>query len=291
MRSLRFQIRHPQGQVDVIDVEAERALVGSGAHCEIRLPIDQARVEHLRLDLGPAGVFGTALAFDPPPTLNGVPITQQPIPADGVLMIGATQIQLVIVDTEGVGGKAKSKQQSSPLSILLLAGISIAVGVLLFGGDADTNKVVPAPTAPELWGTAVAVACPQPAGANATAHGRERLVLAETHRERRPFFVADGVKAVTLFEEAAACLKGAEELRSKYAADSAVYLRQDLKRDYGKFQVRLARHLQTEEWDAARRDVHQLLEFTEAFPNDPFRRWLADQNHLLDRKIGTGTAK
>ena len=68
MRGLRFQIRNADGQLEQLVVEAERALVGSGAHCEIRLPVDQARVEHVLIELGPAGIFARALSFEPSPT-------------------------------------------------------------------------------------------------------------------------------------------------------------------------------------------------------------------------------
>lgn len=292
MRTLKFQIRHPQGQIEVVSVEAERALIGSGAHCEIRLGIDQARVEHVRIDMGPAGVFATALSFEPPPTLNGVPITQAPYPPDSVLTVGNTQIQVMLVDSAGTGATQQQTKKSSPFTVImiLVCGLAGAYIALAPDGDAPADAAA-VPLAPQLWAEGAAPVCPQPAGPNALAYGRDRLALAEGHRERRPFFVADGVKAVPLFEVASACLRAGEDAQTaKYAADSAAYMRQDLKRDYRKFQVRLDRHLQTEEAEAARRDVHQLLSFTESFPADPYRKWLLEQNHNLDLKVGTGAA-
>ena len=76
MRVLRFQTRLPTGQVEQLSIESERVLIGSGAHCEIRLPLAEARVEHVLVELGPAGVFARALNFEPPPTINNVPFTQ-----------------------------------------------------------------------------------------------------------------------------------------------------------------------------------------------------------------------
>src|SRR3954468_18853115 len=92
MRTLKFQIRQHTGQVDQLSMEAERVLIGSGAHCEIRLPIDQARVEHVLIELGPAGVFARALSFEPPPTINSIPFDQAPLPRDAVLGVGGCQI-------------------------------------------------------------------------------------------------------------------------------------------------------------------------------------------------------
>jgi hypothetical protein len=288
MRTIRFQIQHSHGQVETIHIEGERALLGSGAHCDIRLPIDQSRVEHLRVELGPAGVFATALAFDPPPMLNNVPITQTPVPHDAVITIGQTQIQISVVDAQVAGAKSKAEKRSSPLTLILGVGI---VGLLAYTvlGQSDDTEAVDMVAAPELWPAGAAPACPQPPGANAVAFGRDKLALAEAAQERRPFFVADGVKAVSLFETASVCLRGGtSEASSKYAAESAAYLRQDINRDYRKYQVRLARHLDTEEWAAARRDVHQLLELTANLPNNPYRRSLMDRNHDLDLKAGAG---
>ena len=52
MRVLKFQTRLPTGQVEQVTIESERVLIGSGAHCEIRLPLAEAGVEHVLVELG-----------------------------------------------------------------------------------------------------------------------------------------------------------------------------------------------------------------------------------------------
>ena len=94
MRTLKFQIRQHTGQVDQLSMEAERVLIGSGAHCEIRLPVDQARVEHVLIELGPAGIFARALNFEPPPTINNIPFQQAPLPPGAMLGVGVGVRQL-----------------------------------------------------------------------------------------------------------------------------------------------------------------------------------------------------
>ena len=64
MRVLKFQTRLPTGQIEQLSIESERVLIGSGAHCEIRLPLAEARVEHVLIELGPAGVHVAHLAID-----------------------------------------------------------------------------------------------------------------------------------------------------------------------------------------------------------------------------------
>src|SRR6478609_5329326 len=120
MRTLKFQIRLHTGQVDQLSMEAERVLIGSGAHCEIRLPVDQARVEHVLIELAPQGVFARALNFDPPPTINNVPFQQAPLPPGAVLGVGGCQIYVELV--EGAPGTAGGpKKKNSPIMFVAMA--------------------------------------------------------------------------------------------------------------------------------------------------------------------------
>ena len=74
LTGLSFRVQLPEGGPQQLLVDSDRVLIGSGAHCEIRLPIDQARVEHVLIELGPAGVavvsimalFVTILGFKEP---------------------------------------------------------------------------------------------------------------------------------------------------------------------------------------------------------------------------------
>src|SRR5687768_13777194 len=172
MRVLKFQTRLPTGQVEQLMVEAERVLIGSGAHCEIRLPIDQARVEHVLIELGPAGVFARALSFEPPPTINNVPFTQAPLPAGAVLGVTATQIYIEM--SEGAGGPGvQQKKKSSPVMLIALLLIIPAAGYLFLGGDDNAGVEAQRPQPPELWGAPVA-ACPYQ-GPQALGFAREKM--------------------------------------------------------------------------------------------------------------------
>jgi hypothetical protein len=280
MRILRFQIRYLTGQTDLINVESERVLIGSGAHCEIRLPIDQARVEHLRIDLGPAGAFATALAFDPPPTLNGVPFTQSPLPPDGVLGVGQTQIQIQVVDVGGQAGGTQKEKKSSPVTLIAMAVVLIGAAFFLFSDDAVEEQGLSSPKQAALWPEAPAAACPK-SGPEARELAWQRLGIANAKRERRPFYVQEGVAAVPLFELAASCFKAANDSNNGRAAEAtATYLRADLNQDYRKQHVRLEYHVRTEDWTAARNDVRILLYYTDGQPSE-YRTWLQE----ADRKL------
>jgi hypothetical protein len=287
LRSLRFQIRNIQGHVDLVNVESERATIGSGAHCEIRLGVDQARIEHVRIDLGPAGAFATALAFDPPPTLNGVPFTQMPLAPEAVVGVGQTQIQIQVVDS-GDGASATAKATKTSPAALIGAVLAAGIGATFFVPTAGEEAGLSSPPQERLWPD-TPKACAQ-AGAPATALAWEKVGQANSKRERRPFHVQDGVGAVPLFEFAAACFKaGGDSGNARTADATAAYLRADIARDYRKYHVRLEYHVRTENWTGAHADVLRLLEYTESIES-PYRNWLVSAERRLKQRAARDPA-
>ncbi|MBL8607627.1 MAG: hypothetical protein JNL38_09915 [Myxococcales bacterium] len=280
MRVLRFQIRHPSGQVDQINVEGERVVIGSGAHCEIRLPIDQARVEHVLIELAPAGVFARALSFEPAPTINNIPFTQAPLPPESVL--GVNQMQIYVMVADGAAGGLSVQQQkkkTSPITLIAVV-LMLPAGLYVLFSDDDKGPTAKMPKEPpDLWGAPVA-ACPQ-AGAAALTLGREKMIIADAKRERRPFHVQDGVQAVPLYELSGACFRaGGDQATAQYADDTARFLRQEINNDYRTQRVRLEHDISVEDWQGAQKCVRLLQQYTEGKTGD-YVTWLAQ----VDRKL------
>ncbi|MBK6464545.1 MAG: hypothetical protein IPF92_26605 [Myxococcales bacterium] len=290
MRVLRFQIRLPTGQIEQLNIESERVLIGSGAHCEIRLPLDQAAVEHLLIELGPAGVFAKALNFQPSPTINNVPFMQSPLPPDAVLGVNQTQIAVAIADSAGLGGQTQQKKKGqSPLAFIGLALMLPAAGYLFLAPDEATGPVLGKKEAPVLWGPPIA-ACPV-SGAQGLARAQERMAIADAKRERRPFHVADGVHAVPLFEEAAACYRvGGDAVSAGIADQAARAMRAELNDDYRTQQVRLDHALSVEDWALAQRQVRILQQFTSGKTGE-YVTWLSNLDRKLKLKIGEAAKK
>lgn len=285
MRVLSFQIRLPSGQVDQLTVEGERVLVGSGAHCEIRLPVDQARVEHVLLELGPAGAFVRALSFEPPPTINNVPFQQAPLPPGAVLGVGGCQIWVEAREAAGPQTKSKKKGGTSPITLLAVVLMIPAVFYLFVYEPPAEDETGVTRTPPELWGPPVA-ACPY-AGTQALAFAREKMAVADAKRERRPFHVQDGVQAVPTYETAGACFRaGGDAATASLADESARFLRHDMTDDFRARRVRLEHTLKTEDYKAAQKEVRILLQFTEGKTGD-YVTWLSDLERKLKLKIGT----
>lgn len=283
MRTLKFQIRLHTGQIDQLSMEAERVLIGSGAHCEIRLPVDQARVEHVLIELGPAGIFARALNFDPPPTINNIPFQQAPLPPGAVLGVGGCQILVEI--TEGAPGTAGGpKKKTSPLMFVAMA-IIVPLGLYtIFVEDPVEGQKAAPKNAPELWQAPVA-SCPY-TGVQALAFAREKMAVADAKRERRPFHVQDGVQAVPTYEAAAVCFRaGGDAPSGTLAEESAKFLRRDITDDFRTRRVRLDHALAIEDYVSAQKEVRVLLQFTEGKSGD-YVTWLSSLDRKLKLKVG-----
>lgn len=260
---LVFQIRLNTGQMEMLSVDADRVLIGSGAHCDIRLAIDQARIEHIRVDVVPQGVFATAMSFEPPPTINGVTFTQAPLPPNAIIGVGQTQIQVQLVEGGGATNLKNPKKKKKPLLWfgLLMIGAG-AVGNMFLDGEGGSALAKLEP--PPLWPDQPQNVCPRGTGAMAHNFAYETLTMAESKRERRAFYPQDGVQSVLDFEVSAACFRAAGEANSAaYCDEAARSLRLEMTQDFRKFRERLRYHYTHEEWVSARYDVRNLLAFTD----------------------------
>lgn len=292
MRVLKFQTRHATGQIDQLSIESERVLIGSGAHCEIRLPLAEARVEHVLIELGPAGVFARALNFEPPPMINNVPFTQAPLPPGAVLGISGTQILIEIVEGAGAAGGdvLQAKKKSSPITIIAAMIMIPAAGFLLFGPEETGDGAVVHPNPPELW-AAPGGQCPHATDrGQALSFAREKMAIADAKRERRPFHVQDGVSAVPTYETAAACFRaGGDAASGNLAEESSKYLRREMTDDFRMRRVRLDHDLATEDYVSAQKEVRVLLQFVEGKSGE-YVTWLSNLERKLKLKIGEAAA-
>jgi hypothetical protein len=290
MSVMRFQIRYPNGQIEQLQVEAERVLVGSGAHCEIRLPIDQAAMESVRVQRGAAGVYAEALSFDPPPTINNTPFSQAPLQAESILGVGQVQIYVSLSD-EGKGARtvAKKEQKSNP--VILVLGMIVALGgayYILF--DPTEPGPVPQPKeVPDLWDAPVTACARTSSAEQAIAMARDKESIADARRERRPFHVQDGVAAVPLYETAAACFRqGGDAASATESANEAATLRKEMYDDFRTHRVRLEHALSIQDLMTSRKEVRTLLAFLEGRQGD-YVTWLSNLDRKLKLKVGRTT--
>src|SRR5512138_266796 len=97
MTTLRFDITLPDGSKESVETDAERVLIGRGAHCEVCLGVTELATEHVAVEIVGDTVRLVARAFVPPPTLNGQEISEAIVPRDAVLRIGELAITITQV--------------------------------------------------------------------------------------------------------------------------------------------------------------------------------------------------
>jgi hypothetical protein len=284
---LVFTIQHSDGHVEELSVDSDRALVGSGAYCEIRLPRDQAAHEVLAVEERGGGLFVEVRAFNPPPRLNGLEFSGGKLLEGAVLQVGQCRItaKLLLTTADEAGNRRKdgaSGNLGTVGALLLLCG---AASMYMFA-PTPNNELPAAPPAPKLWAEGQkAEQCPQRTMGPAAAMASEQLLTAEGRRERAPFFFQDGVAAVSSFDKAAACFAVAgDQIGAKEAAHSATSLREKLKSEFHIHQVRLERALATQAYDAARREAKILQTFFQG-RKEEYVTWLASLDRTLELKF------
>ncbi|HYO97620.1 MAG TPA: FHA domain-containing protein [Polyangiaceae bacterium] len=279
---LKFVIQGSDGQIRELVVDSDTALIGSGAHCEIRLSSDDAAVEQLRVEARSGGVFAEVRSLDPATLLNGAPFAQGRLLPDSLLRIGRTEISVSSGATEAAAQHAKKRQERSgnPL-IYAMGAIGCPFGFyMLFVTQPEASALPRAVPPPALWAEDASECRERETGA-ALVRGERARMQADSARERAPFRPEDGVLAVDLYARAAACLASANRPEEGAAARSAgESLRRKVASEFHVHQVRLERALATKRYDQARTELRVLLSFVGRRGGE-YADWLSN----LDRQI------
>ena len=278
--TFRIVISHPGGRREELSVDAERVLVGSGAHCDIRLPHGLAAIEQLAIDARAGGVFVEARSLDPMPELNGSPFTQGRLLPDAVIGIGPLSLTVELLEIERGATQRKEKQEKTSPLVYAAAVFGFPLGLYIIM-QKPPEAVLRMPTKPPALWAASAPSCPQAQPASALAFAEQQLTSAESKEERSPFYPEDGVSAVKAFLLASACFKSADE--PEQAGDTeqaALLLKKRVSDDFHIHQVRLERALSTKNYESARTEVRILRAFLGGALGE-YTNWLS----VLDRQI------
>jgi len=284
---LEFHIRQADGREERLVVDSDRVLIGSGAHCEIRLPAAEAAVEHVMVTFLGGGVFATARALSPPPTINGSPFTQAPLLAESTLGVGQVQMTVGVVEVEGNANVIKKKQErTSPMTYVLAAiAVPISLYIILDDPPSDTAGRDRPKEVPALW-SAAAPSCPQRAADQALALARDKRLIGESKRERSPFHVQDGVAAVPIFRTAAVCYKLADDPGAAREMEAAAErLKRSLEEEYRAHQMRLEHAIEVRDLRTAQKEVKVLLAMLEG-QTGPYVVWLSNLDRRIALKLG-----
>jgi hypothetical protein len=266
----RFKLTFGDGHIENMLVDAERALIGSAAHCEVRLPPEIAAHEHVEVYAHEGAVhFATKpIARDNLPSLDGVAAMEGTWGTGSTLRIGDVSMTIELVSL----GMQKAKPPVWALFVAIPAIALTAVGIAL--ARPVDRGLPPVPEAPVLIGPKEGK-CPDLAPEQKTALANEKLRVALAKRERSPFAPQEGYEAVLLFEGAAACFRATGDgEQAKDADDAADLLRVKLEEDYRVRRVRLEHAYRTHQVHAAKRELVVLVPMT-AHRKGPYTEWLA----------------
>jgi hypothetical protein len=290
MGTIEFDVRHPNGKRETISIEGERALVGSGSHCDVRLPMEDAAYEHALIETFGASAStagdlrARALAAEPPVTIDEVPLTLAPLPPGAVLGIGRVKLLVTRVGEFGPsqGARVGSGTGGNPLAALALLAVFGTAGYLLLLEDEE--RIAPPPAeAPALFASAPQ-SCPPGDATRALGLAEEHLAQAEGKRERLPFALESGVSAVAFYETAAACFRRAgAEARAVDADEAAAGLERDLTDELRTRALRLSQMLKVQDYELARTDVTVLRALTNG-KRGKYVDWLSTVSKQLAKK-------
>lgn len=286
IQGLQVGIRYPDGRTEQLVIDADTVLVGSGAHCEVRLPAEHAAIEHVALSLMAGGVHAQARSLSPYPTINGAGFVQTPVLPDSVIGVGGIQLWVAATSLQDRQQQVirKKAQKTSPLTYVAAAvGLPLAAYLLLAAPATETTQAAQG-TPPALWGDPVST-CPQTSREAALVVALDKFSIGSGKRERRPFQVEDGVAAVPLFETAAACFRVAgQQGAGAEAQRDAQDLRAKINEDYRAHQVRLEHALTVQDWATAQREVTVLRAFTQG-KQGAYVVWLSNLDRRLELKL------
>src|SRR5262245_11390762 len=103
MSTIQFEIRHENGRREAAAVDGDRALVGSAAHCDVRLPMEDAAGEQLLVEVGAEALRVEVKSAQPAVLLDGKPIESAILAAGSMLGIGRVRLLASAVTERDAG--------------------------------------------------------------------------------------------------------------------------------------------------------------------------------------------
>jgi hypothetical protein len=264
--------------------------VGSAAHCDVRLAPDEAAAEQLSIEACATGVRVRNL--DPearealPARLDGAPLGEAVVSEGATIELGPVLLTLQLL----AAAEPPKDAGKSLLRRVRQAASLIGVGVsyyLVLHQEPRASAFDRALTPPQLFAALSQTSCRYADPPTAEALADQQLRAADGKRERSPYSMEDGIQAVPLYAEAAACYRTAG--KSEPAAESlgaAQALAGQLQDDLHAHQVRLEWALGRKRYETAAQELVALRALT-AGRNDAHAQWLAALARELRGSIQT----
>lgn len=250
---------------------ARETVVGSSERAHIRVPSSSGLSgEHLRIEPRDDGVQVAPIA--------GTQVLIGGVPHPGGLVPFGTEIRAGTASLRVVRADAEEKRGASPVMVLGVPAILIALLVVLTDGSEPVSAG--APTEPPALFDAQH---PCETGAGTTRHRAEQDEhAARAKEERYPFAPGDGVHASALYRRASSCFESAGDgARASALVERAERVEHRVEHDYRTSRFRLERALEQQRWDEALAETRRLRALV-AHRSGPYVQWLADLERRLN---------
>jgi hypothetical protein len=269
-------------QLETMELDAERILIGSGAHCDIRLPMDVAAFEHVIVTPEDGMMVARSVRGEATVRLNGEPLYENVLPENGVIEFdGGVKITFRSSEASSVRRKGAALSPLSIISLLLLP----VVLLMFYQSEAKATLAPPAKVPDPLNAPVTVCSASHPQQALALAEQKEEI--AQAKRQRWKFYTQDGVEAVALFETAEVCYRAAGDLqRSSHMNLFSRGMRAGVLEEYQLYRVRLERALAKGDSKAALAQVRFLRGLLVNRSNDDeYLQWLALVQSKLEAQL------
>jgi hypothetical protein len=286
---LRFLIERPDLEPDELDVDAAQALIGSGAHCEVRLDAKDAAAEQLLVSATATELTAIIRSVSPPTLLEGAPFARGPIAEGAVFTIGACRVRVHRQRAEASARVAASERRPGKLLLAALGLLLAALGVTLLIGPTPTGALPPRPGIPPLYSPSEAQPCARTAPDQAQRLGNELWEAALLKQERSPYYLKDAMAAVILFQRAAACFERAAAPASVARSEREFErLLLQLAADYHRHHVLLERALEQNDWRTLQREAAALCDLL-GDRHPEYTNWLGNVLRLAELMVAKST--
>ena len=287
-RSLRITVARAGITVVDVDVDSASALLGSGGHCDVRVGPEYLAVEHLFLELKPAGLFGEVRSTEKAVLLDGAPFEGGRIKDGSSIEIGDLLVDVKLVQRESKRSSALSKQLN-PRALLGLAAL-LALGA--YAVHQKFSRALPdAPLEPPALFEGEALNCPENTPEAAGSAAEELLQTADGRRERAPYVPEDAVQAVRLYRQVSACLRVAQwNEGADIVNKDADQLQQKTQDALHLHTVRLSRALELKRKEDALQEIQMLRSYLKGRDGE-YVAWLAKLEREIESQAASKAAK
>ncbi|HKY34854.1 MAG TPA: FHA domain-containing protein [Polyangiaceae bacterium] len=248
---------------------------GSGEAAELRLGSAVFQAQHLQLDVLPEGVRVRLLdSVEGGIVFEGVQLREAMVPWGSEVFVNGVRLSLLAT--------GERKRNAHPLLVAALAVALVALGWQGGGAAADAS----ASTSVEPPAMTLPVApCPEPAPPAALEQARKDEHAAQAKLERYPFDAGEGLRALEHLNVAKACFAAAGATADQSRTEQRLKaLQRTLAEDLAAWRLRLDRALDQDRPRDTIAAVRGLDALVGPLGDTPYRAWLKEQRHRLERK-------